>query len=124
MPRVEVPNLTNLSFEEAEKLLIREGFRIRLEGEEGVVADQIPYPGAIVDKGSTVIIFFEGSEGIKARYRVTVPDLRGMRIEEAAKLLGQLGLRIRWEGSGTIRSQTPRAGRTVDSGDYIRVNLR
>ncbi|WP_027339308.1 stage V sporulation protein D [Halonatronum saccharophilum] len=122
--RVEVPNLTNLDFEEAEKVLIRNGFRIRLEGEGAVISDQIPYPGAIVDEGSTVILFFEGAEDKKARYRVTVPDLSGMEIEDAAQLLGQLGLRLRWEGSGTIRSQSPVAGRTVDSGDYIRVNLK
>jgi stage V sporulation protein D (sporulation-specific penicillin-binding protein) len=122
--RVKVPNVKNLSLSIAEELLAKEGLKVKLEGEGDIIIDQVPNPEVVVNEGSTVILFFNGAEKNKNRYKVTVPDLKGMRIREAANIMSDLGLRLKWQGSGEITKQQPVAGKTVNSGDYITVWLK
>ncbi|WP_408955839.1 stage V sporulation protein D [Natroniella sp. ANB-PHB2] len=121
--RVEVPNVENLYLSQAQEKLAARGLNVKLEGEGEVIIDQIPYPEAVVNEGSTVVLFFEDGASKDSGYQVTVPELRGMRIREAAELLGELNLRLRWNGSGIIEKQDPVPGVTVNSGRYIEVQL-
>ncbi|WP_018247705.1 stage V sporulation protein D [Orenia marismortui] len=122
--RVKIPNVKNLSLSDAEEILVSSGLKVKLEGEGDVIVDQVPNPEVVVNEGSTVILFFKGAEESKSRYRVTIPDLTGVRVKEAANLLSDLGLRLRWHGSGKVVNQRPKAGNLVDSGKYITVWLK
>jgi len=53
--------------------------------------------------------------------RMTVPALEGASVRVALRRLHKLGLRIRLEGSGIVRTTVPGAGRPVGAGDTIRV---
>ncbi|MCK8817329.1 stage V sporulation protein D [Natroniella sulfidigena] len=121
--KVEVPNVENLYLSEAQRELAARDLNVKLEGEGELVVDQLPHPEAVVNEGSTVVLFFEDGTSQESGYQVTVPDLRGMRIREAAELLGELNLRVRWDGSGIIERQDPAPGITVQSGEYIEVQL-
>lgn len=121
--RIEVPNVENLYLSQAQEKLAARGLNVKLEGEGEVIVDQIPHSQAVVNEGSTVVLFFEDGVSQESGYRVNVPDLRGMRIREAAELLGELNLRLRWNGSGIIEKQNPVPGVTVNSGEYIEVRL-
>ncbi len=122
--RVEVPNVENLSLSEAEEILVNKGLKVKLEGEGDIIVEQIPNPGVVIDQRSTVILFFEGAQKGTVRYRVTVPDLTGMRVRKAAELLSELGLKLKWHGDGQVIKQEPLSGEPVDSGQYITVWLK
>ncbi|AGB41710.1 stage V sporulation protein D [Halobacteroides halobius DSM 5150] len=119
--QVEVPNVSNLTLEQAENKLIQQGLQVKLEGQGEKVVAQIPQPGAVVNKKSTVILFFKGALEEKNKYQVTVPNLEGMTVKEAARLLGELGLKLKSSGKGVINNQDPAAGFTIDSGKYVKV---
>ena len=121
--QVEVPNVKNLTLFEAEEEIRDRGLEINLEGRGEEIVDQVPQPGAVVKEGSTVILFFSGFEEEKIKYQVTVPDLEGKTVEEAADLLGKLGLRFKWSGSGRIQNQRPVPGTTIDYGEYVEAQL-
>ncbi|HDR00043.1 MAG TPA: PASTA domain-containing protein [candidate division WOR-3 bacterium] len=93
---IDTPDVTGLAREEAEKVLAR--FNLKL-GEVRVVADtlqppgrvvtQFPPPGRKVKAGRTVALdVSRGSD------RVLVPDLGGLRLEEAIAAVTAAGLRV------------------------------
>ena len=53
---------------------------------------------------------------------ITVPDLRGLTLRQAAVKAWELGLRLGVEGSGLVVAQQPTAGRSVANG--TRLTLR
>ncbi|GAB6100366.1 stage V sporulation protein D [Halanaerocella petrolearia] len=121
--QVKVPNVKNLSLTKAEDKLHRKRLQVKLEDRGDKVVDQVPQPGVVVNEESTVILFFDDAENEKQKYQVTVPDLKGMKVREAADLIGELGLRLKWSGSGVIKDQKPAPGLTVDTGEYVKVWL-
>lgn len=50
---------------------------------------------------------------------VLVPDLRGMTPRSAVRRLHALGLQVRWEGEGVVRSTRPAAGARLLGGDTL-----
>lgn len=50
---------------------------------------------------------------------VRVPDLKGLSVRQAAQRLHALGLRVRVEGTGMVRSTRPRPGVAALTGDTI-----
>jgi cell division protein FtsI/penicillin-binding protein 2 len=50
---------------------------------------------------------------------VTVPDLRGLSIRQARRLASSAGLEFGCDGSGVVRTQTPRPGANVPSGHRV-----
>ncbi|MBM7624374.1 stage V sporulation protein D [Sporohalobacter salinus] len=123
LKEVKVPNLTNHSFGEGQTKLQQLGLNFKFEGKGDQIVDQIPKPGALIKKGSTVILFSEGGVGHRKRYKVTVPNLEGKKLEETKSLLADLELELDWEGKGKITSQQPKPGTRVESGSTIKVKL-
>ena len=122
--QVEVPNVKNMTLEEAEEVLVEKGLEVKLEGREGKIVDQVPKPGVVVNEASTVILFFAGNENKKENYEVTVPKLKGLKLSEVRDLLADLGLRIEIKSKGhVVRRQSPKPGFTVGSEDEIKVWL-
>jgi len=122
--QVEVPNVKNLSLSEAEDKLVARDLNVKLEGRGDKIVEQIPQPGVVVDENSTVILFFPGTQEQEEKYQVNVPDLQGKTRQEAARLLGELGLRLKWSGTGVVSRQDPFAGETVEYGEYVEVELK
>ena len=86
----------------------------------GRVIGTSPPAGALVDKGSTVIVI------VAAPVRVLVPRVVGQRVGDAAAVLGRVGLKwLRREQSGekvtpgTVISTLPIAGQSVEKGATV-----
>lgn len=123
--KVEVPDVRNWKVDEAREELTKKGFVPKVEGEEDMVVDQVPKPGALMPTGSTVILFTKDNTKEEKRYQVTVPDLRGMEVKDAAQLLAELGLKVGYSSSqGKVFNQTPVPHSRVDSGTVVKVFVR
>jgi len=122
--QVLVPNVVNLTVDEARSALEGRGFVVSQVGEGDVVWEQTPrantkqYAGSYV-KISTISRTQESESG-----NITVPDLYGKTKREAADILAQLGLYMNAEGAGTVIEQSPQAGQVVGSGQVIKVKFK
>ncbi|MFW5981282.1 MAG: penicillin-binding transpeptidase domain-containing protein, partial [bacterium] len=117
---IKVPDLYKYNIYEAEELLRKKGFDVKLIGDNSNVLKQVPLAGAKVIKGTTVLLF---SEEESKQYLMAVPDLSGLSKEEASNLLAELGLDISSEGSGLVKRQEINAGIRVPIGTKIKVIL-
>ncbi|MEU3773009.1 Stk1 family PASTA domain-containing Ser/Thr kinase [Streptomyces sp. NPDC032472] len=92
-PPVAVPNVVNLSFEEAEKALKEKGFQVEKKTQESdrtpnTVLDQSPKNGQ-AQKGSTVTVTVA-----KEQAKSEMPNLLGKTKEQAVKLLNDAKLKL------------------------------
>lgn len=58
------------------------------------------------------------------RTSTTVPNLQGMSASRAANSLKSKNLNITVEGNGTVQSQEPVAGSSVEPGTVVKVILK
>lgn len=129
-PRIEVPDVRGMTYEEAEAalkdagFLIAEGDLVYSSGYEiGEVASTDPEPGSMAKKNSTVTVnLCRGAE------EGTVPDLTGKTLDEAKNLitkygfkLGNVDVEISSEPKDTVIDQDPNGGAETTPGDYINI---
>ncbi len=124
-PRVEVtvPNVVNYPVEDAQRILVNGGFRVRTRGRGNVVSDQVPKGGAEVLNGTTVILDLE-PQGEAAPEEVKVPDLQGRTMKDAGSILEKLGLKLNPVGSGLAVAQKVAPGAAVATGTGITVEFQ
>ena len=79
-----------------------------------------PYAGKIIEKILKYMQIKSDSNGEKET--VEVPNLIGTTVDYAASRLKDLGLQIEIEGSGSVVSQTPAAGKQAEK--YSRVKVK
>ena len=122
-----VPNVTDLSVEEAVNRLKEKGFVTRVMGEGDTITDQTPLGGAVIPGKSTVILY-AGEE--KSDAMCTVPPLVGKTPAEANVAATNAGLLLRFTGttsstSGSVRvlGQSEETGAQVAAGTVITVQL-
>src|SRR2546421_200619 len=90
----KVPALVGLRQEVAKARARGRGFALRVDGEAsrarapGLVLRQIPEPGAVLSRGSTIALVVSLGQPI-----VAVPNLVGLRSAGAERLLATLGLK-------------------------------
>lgn len=127
---IEIPRLAGLTEQEARQELeeIRLGVgRVRYEvtgnARGGTVIRQDPVAGETQRMGDPVNLWVE-------RESVLIPDLTNRSLEEAQQVLREAGLRVGrvteevHEGSrGGVIGQSPRAGRRVDRGTEVRLEV-
>lgn len=118
---IAVPEVINLSPEEAAKVLKLEGFKVETKGQGKVVTSQTPAGLAKVEAGSEVILNLGAADPSWVAGSVTVPDLTGKRIREVAELLGAMGLKLDPEGHGKVVRQEPIPGEKISSGNAVKV---
>ncbi|WP_331446263.1 penicillin-binding transpeptidase domain-containing protein [Natranaerobius thermophilus] len=119
---VEVPNLLNMEFEEAEEHIDQTALEVELIGDGETITDQIPEPGEQVPEQSSLILYLEATED-REEETVTVPDLRGRSMRETGEVLNMMGLELREEGSGIAVTQNPEKGTKVDKGTSVTVQF-
>lgn len=121
---IKVPNVTNKTVTEAEKILKNAGFTssISFDGDknEALVSTQVPTANTEVTKNSTVILYTENNS---TRTSVTVPNLKGMSLSKAKSTLKDKKLNINYSGSGLVTTQSVKAGNSVEEGTVINVTL-
>ncbi|MBX5475499.1 MAG: PASTA domain-containing protein [Clostridia bacterium] len=121
-PRQVVPSLVNLPLPEALAAAQEAGFTAVVKGSGFRVARQTPPAGAQVAAGTTIIAYTDDSPP-PASGKVTVPDLRGQTMREAARILGLEGLKLDFApgSTGLVVSQDPAPLTLVDPGTVVRV---
>ncbi|MGI6555563.1 MAG: stage V sporulation protein D [Bacillota bacterium] len=117
---VTVPDVSEKGLNEAKNLLAKAGLKAVVEGSGDRVLSQLPKSGAVVKEGTEVVLYVGG----KSTGNVTVPDLAGKRIYEAAHLLEGLGLELDPRGSGEAVSQQPAPGAQVKKGSKVTVQFK
>lgn len=119
---VDVPDLINLPLGDAATAAGAAGLKLEKVGGGGQVLRQVPAPGARVAPGSTVIAYTDPVPG--RGEAVTVPDLRGLTMREAARRLGVVGLRLEVVGTGLATGQDPPPGAKLLPGAAVRVTFQ
>ena len=133
---VPVPNLQGSSTGQAESRLNELGLLLVVSNETvevaidsgliGNIAEQNPSAGTEVEVGSEVVV------RLGAARQVTVPNLDGLTPEEAQNAAAAVGLNVDIIGTtettdqnldGTVASQDPVAGSTVDEGSFVQVTV-
>lgn len=119
---VKVPDVINMTLEEAHKALLAAGLKEDTEGSGNIVFGQLPLEGAKVKEGSRVILYL-GNKAKFSKGQVTVPSVLGKSMREAGEILGAVGLKMDPEGSGTGASQSITPGTKVKTGTLIKVRF-
>ncbi|NLC50789.1 MAG: PASTA domain-containing protein, partial [Firmicutes bacterium] len=100
----------------------RQGWRPGPAGDAGCLRRrQTPQPGAMVPLQTGILVYLEEDEQALASPGVKVPDLRGLTIREAGKILNWLNLDLNPLGSGIAVEQNPEPGTIVNNGDTVEV---
>jgi serine/threonine-protein kinase len=104
---VEVPEVVGKTFQEAEKILSESKLSYHVQSQiydplipEGFIARQIPAPGIRVKEWKRVYLVISSGPQL-----VKVPDLIGVRVEQAERLVNLAGLKVGqvlWIHSDTI----------------------
>lgn len=111
---VSVPDVRNLTVEEAKKVVSVVGLKYELGGTGVYVGKQTPAAFSQVPVGTKVLLdTVQSSSGDS----VVVPDLTGKYVREVAEILNAMGLKVKTSGSGTAYQQYPIPGTEVKRGD-------
>ncbi len=131
--RVDVPKITSKQPESANKALLAAGLQPSFQTQEfsdtvpaGLVTRQDPPAGRSIAKGSQVKYWVSNGREI-----VTVPNIVGKSINDAATALEQAGLSVGnktgafsdKDAPGTVLQQNPDAGRQARKGDSVDVTV-
>jgi stage V sporulation protein D (sporulation-specific penicillin-binding protein) len=118
--KIAVPNVINLTAEEAEKVLAIAGLTSEIKDGSNIVTSQTPAGSTMVETGSRVILR-TGNTTVGGTDQITMPDLTGKRVREVAELLGAMGLKLKSSGTGIATEQLPIPGTKVKRGDIVEV---
>ena len=119
---VSVPNITNKTIAEAQKILKAAGLEYSSVGDaDNIVSEQVPKSGTQLQKNGIVKLYAEGKD---ERVSQTVPDLKGVSLAQAKVMLKARNLNISSKGTGIVIAQDPKAGTSVDEGTVINVTLQ
>jgi len=127
--RLAVPNLVGLQEQQAVQKLQTLGFKVAVKRvasthPKGIVIDQEPTAGVTAVSGTTVTISV--SSGVKP---VVVPRVVGQTQGDAVQALTKVGLEPVLQNvpsdkpAGTVVGQKPPAGKEVDKGSKVTVNV-
>ncbi|MGW0281843.1 Stk1 family PASTA domain-containing Ser/Thr kinase [Streptomyces sp. NPDC003236] len=132
-PKVTVPDVLGIQYDQAEAQLRKKGFEVEKKTEvsgqtPGVVTKQDPDGGTSRQKGSTIVLTVA-----KAEEKVAVPDVTGKTCDEARAELQSKGLAPNAtcndtptdnpDDDGKVLSTTPTAGSEVAKNTPVTINV-
>ena len=110
---VEVPLLKGMTLAEASSAVKAAGLDCVFDGSGGLVVNQLPAAGAVMPEGSLVMLYVDNLTDLQDNNKVQVPDVTGLSVLEANRILRSYGLKMQIEGSGLAVSQDPGADESV-----------
>jgi len=110
---VIVPDVVGQTVSEAAKTVSASGLDCVFDGEGGVVTAQLPLSGAMMGEGSIMMLYVDNLTDMSHNGKVDVPDVKGLSVLEANRLIRSYGLNMQIEGGGIAVSQQPAAGEGV-----------
>jgi len=108
-----VPDVTGMNLADASRAVKDAGLDCVFNGEGGKVVNQLPSAGASMTEGSLMMLYVDNLTDIGDNNKVIIPDVSGLSVLEANRLLRSYGLKMQMEGSGLAVSQAPAAGEAV-----------
>ena len=117
-----MPAVVGLTGSEGAAAAAAAGLYLRLEGSGTRILRQVPPAGESVQQGSTVLGYTTPALALPES-TVTVPDLRGMTLAQAAAALSMQGLQLQGQGIGVAVAQSPAPGASLRPGDVVQVTL-
>ena len=121
---VQMPDVRDLTEEEAAGLLAEQSLSYTLVGEGGTVTGQIPAPGELLPGNSKTILYM--GETVPTD-KVTVPNLRNLSAKQAQAVMENSGLYLQTKGSSyayaVITDQDHPAGSEVPRGTTVTAEL-
>ena len=118
---VTVPDVTGMTVAEATQTLRDAGFAFLLDGTGTHVVEQLPVGGAGMAEHSLVMLYVTGEEQAEDNALAAVPDVAGLSVSEANRLLLSHGFSMVINGSGVAVSQSPAAEEQAKKGTKVRV---
>lgn len=120
---ITLPDVRNKTVLEGKKILENAGFVCKISESDtsSIITDQMPKPGTSLINGSSVNLYTANNE---TRISQQVPNLKGMSYARAKNALKAKNLNIRVTGTGTVLSQDPMAGTSVEERTVINVTLQ
>lgn len=130
----QMPDVRGLELSQAERILRHrqleyqiQGLDERLEAGNSYVVDQTPEAGELVssaDKPAVIQLKQNNSTGLPGSNATnelsnTIPDVVGMSMRQAVRILRESGYQINRRGSGTIAAQFPEAGAVMQPGREV-----
>lgn len=94
---IEVSDVRDINTTDAKRELESLGFKVRVSGDGGYVYEQLPKPGIMLAKNSTVILYTQEDYEPEP---VTVPDVKGMSFSDARDVLRNANLNFEAIGAG------------------------
>ncbi len=129
--KVPIPNVLNLTYEDAEKALKDKGFQVDRKAQEseraaGTVLEQNPKAGGEADKNSLITLTVA-----KEQSKAIVPDLKGKTREDAEKALKAVNLKLgsvtEVDSPGaapkTVIDHQPQAGSQLEVGKTVNITI-
>ncbi|MGL5086187.1 MAG: penicillin-binding transpeptidase domain-containing protein, partial [Clostridium sp.] len=118
---VIIPQVRGLDMKTVKKILKENNLEFDIEGNGDVVTDIKPYPGYTVKEGSKIVLY----TGTGGSYNKTIamPDLRGYSLESVNKILTNLGVVYKVEGTGVVVEQNIPKGEFISSGTEVKLTL-
>ena len=82
----------------------------------------MPKPGNYLENGSKIYLYTSEND---VRTSVTVPDVKGLSIQEATSKLQDTNLNVIVEGTtGVVVSQSVMAGKEVEEGSIVTIVIK
>jgi len=110
LPETAVPDVVGMSVKEAAAVLKKAGFQYMLDSAGTKIENQLPAAGAMMKMNSIVMLYADGEAEYEPSAFAEVPDVTGLSIAAAGRLLASSGLNMRISGSGVAVEQRPEAG--------------
>jgi stage V sporulation protein D (sporulation-specific penicillin-binding protein) len=111
------PSFLRLTTDQAIDLAAEYGLHVRCPNVKGTVYSQTPDPGTLVDRKETITLMIRGQAA--ADTALSIPDLRGLSIREARRLLLASGLACIVRGFGVVERHEPVAGVSIARGGSV-----
>ncbi len=118
---VVIPEIRGLEVNEGKKILKEYNLEYNIQGNGAIITDVKPYPGYTVKENSKINIDTGDVESYN-NY-VVITELRGYTLDEATKILTDLGINFTYDGEGRIIKQSIQKGEMVTKGTEVKLML-
>ncbi len=113
-----VPSFLRLSAAEAAELAAKSGVALDCPSLPGVIYSQTPDPGTFIGRSDRVTLMVRPERPAGAT-NAAVPDVAGLSLREARRMLLGCGFECAVRGHGIVARQEPAAGRTLAHGGTV-----
>lgn len=120
--KVVVPELRGKSVNEAKKILENSKLNIDIGKDTSKVTNMEPYPGSLVEENAVISLNVDDYKNDIDK--LIMPDLKGKTLEEATNILNSLEITYKTNGSGVVESQDVIAGKLIEKGTKVKLDLK